>query len=224
MSHHQEKVFITSEADNWFIRNKEYIGNIRPESDSVLNFLKGIALQPGKILEIGCSNGFRLKFLKDIYKAECYGIEPSALAVEDSKTLQGIIVEQGSAKDLGKFGDDTFDLVIVNFVMHWIDRAFIYKVISEIDRVLVDKGFLLIGDFEPAQPVKVTYHHNSSDGQVYTYKQNYYNVLLSSNMYTMVKMESYMHDKNIKADYSNYKERCCNTLLLKDRFGLYNFQ
>ena len=55
----------------------------------------------------------------------------------------------------------------------------------EIDRVLSDKGILIIGDFMPDSPVKVNYHH-VKDEQMWTFKQDYAKIFTSSNLYTLV--------------------------------------
>jgi len=77
---------------------------------------------------------------------------------------------------------ELFDLIIVNFVFHWIDRTNLLRSVAEIDRLLVDGGFLIIGDFFPSNLTKVRYHH-LDDEKVYTYKQNYAGIFTASGLY-----------------------------------------
>jgi SAM-dependent methyltransferase len=77
---------------------------------------------------------------------------------------------------------DPFDLIIVNFVLHWTDRANLLRSVAEVDRLLVDGGFLIIGDFHPSNFVKVRYHHLAAE-RVFTYKQDYAATFLSSGLY-----------------------------------------
>lgn len=76
----QHKFFL-KEGDNWFSRNKKIL--IDEDSDKkvnyfgqIINYLKENKLGFNKVFEIGCSNGWRLNKIKNIFKADCYGIEP----------------------------------------------------------------------------------------------------------------------------------------------------
>lgn len=80
---------------------------------------------------------------------------------------------------------EAFDLIIVNFVFHWMDRSSLLRSVAEIDRLLEDKGFLIIGDFFPSGQLRVPYHHLPNQ-QVYTYKQNYAAPFLTSGLYRLV--------------------------------------
>jgi len=79
----------------------------------------------------------------------------------------------------------SFDLIIVNFVFHWIDRANLLRSMAEIDRLLEDSGYLIIGDFLPSNLTKVQYHH-MEDPKIYTYKQNYAATFTASGLYHLV--------------------------------------
>ena len=85
-----------------------------------------------------------------------------------------------------------FDLVIINFVFNWIDRSNLLRSVAEIDRLLVDGGFLIIGDFLPSNLTKVRYHH-LPEKEVYTYKQNYAATFLASGLYHPVSLLTSHH-------------------------------
>jgi len=42
-----------------------------------------------------------------------------------------------------------YDLVILNFVLHWVDRADLLTAAAQADAVVKDGGYLIIGDFLP---------------------------------------------------------------------------
>src|SRR5262249_32600907 len=98
----------------------------------------------------------------------------------------------GMASELPLDAQARFDLVIVNFVFHWVDRSTLLRSVAEIDRVLPDGGFLLIGDFYPLLPQRVRYHH-LPEQDVWTSKQNYGDIFLSSNLYEMIAFYSFDH-------------------------------
>ena len=54
----QKTVFLATEGDEFFNRNKEYMGNLHKENkDSILDTFEQIELFPKVVLEVGCSNG-----------------------------------------------------------------------------------------------------------------------------------------------------------------------
>jgi SAM-dependent methyltransferase len=77
---------------------------------------------------------------------------------------------------------ERFDLVIVNFVFHWIDRANPLQSVAEVDRMVRDGGLLIIGDFHPSNRLRVPYDHLENH-EVHTYKQDYAEAFFSSGLY-----------------------------------------
>ena len=117
----QKEIFLQSEGNAWFTRNQQTLATRKlPEADPLLNEIIDIHNRSGvrglKVLEIGCGDGTRLAWLKDNLNAECYGIEPSSLAVEaaSSKCLN---VLQGTA-DVLPFDRQSFDVVIFGFCLY----------------------------------------------------------------------------------------------------------
>jgi len=170
MNNDQKFVFLESEGDAWYERNIENQNNIfDPQQDRIIPELLQLPLEPGmKILEIGCSNGLRLKWIKDNLELQCYGIEPSKKAVQ-SATSQDLKVIQGTADSL-LFEDDLFDLVIFGFCLYLCDRDDLFCIAKETDRVLKSPGWLIILDFFSPIPSSRLYHHNLS---VTTHKMDY---------------------------------------------------
>ena len=65
-----------------------------------------------------------------------------------------------------------------------------FKTISEIDRVLKDKSYLVLIDFDTNIPYKKKYQHY--DG-LFSYKHDYSKFFTTSNHYSLVKKISYSH-------------------------------
>jgi SAM-dependent methyltransferase len=136
--------------------------------------LLGLLKNKGKIrdvLELGCSNGWRLDRLRDLLQANLVGVDASAEAIQDGKRrYPGLLLKGRTLSNVPLKKE--FDLVIVNFVLDWMDRRTLAKSISEIDRVVKDDGYLLTGDFLPDCQQRRVYHHYPNNS-VFTYKQDY---------------------------------------------------
>jgi ubiquinone/menaquinone biosynthesis C-methylase UbiE len=193
----QETIFSQSEADKWFLRNHAALANSeRVVHDPVLKLLDTVGLKPRHVLEIGASNGYRLHQLQQKYQANAWAVEPSLVAIQDGQQrYPAIKFLQGVANALPITEDGKFDLVIMNFVFHWIDRVNLFSSIAEIDRMLADGGSLIIGDFYPAFPERVVYHH-LPNANVWTYKQNYLDIFLASNLYELITFLVFEHDSH----------------------------
>ena len=152
-----------------------------PANDFPLRLLQLYDLRPQRVLEIGAANGYRVAAIAAATGARAVAVEPSTAAIADGrKRFPGVTFVQGIAHAIPV--QEQFDLVIVNFVLHWIDRDQLLRSVAEIDRLTADGGFLLLGDFQPNNQLKVRYHH-LPDQAVYTYKQNYAATFLASGLY-----------------------------------------
>jgi len=180
----QDELFATSEADRYFDRNKSALRNADWSADPPLRLMELYHLQPRSALEIGAANGYRLGAIAARWGTEVTAVEPSALAIADGQArFPEVKFLQATASAIPMQGQ--VDLVIVNFVLHWVSRDTLLRSVAEIDRLLVDGGFLILGDFEPSNRVRVRYHHRSEE-EIYTYKQNYPAVFLASGLYHTV--------------------------------------
>ena len=188
----QHDIFLDGEADNWYDRNEADVRDSY-KGDIMLDYLQSLTLEGMKILDVGCGNGHRLAKILDKKKGgvEAYGIEPSAKAV-NAKADERLNLFQGVSHDLSRFPDEMFDIVTVAFVFHWVDRAKLLKTVSEIDRVLKNRGLLAIADFFPTHPQRRTYHRNPELG-VYTYKQNYPEIFRATNIFQSIYRMNFIH-------------------------------
>ncbi len=211
----QDRIFLNYEGDNWFKRNLNSLIN-GSSDDLILDMIRLFSIVPKDVLEIGASNGFRLNKIYMLYNSKCTAVEPSELAIKDGKERYPHIEFHKSLASELPF-DDTkkFDMVIMNFVFHWISREKLYKTIFEIDRVLSDNGLLIIGDFLPDSPVKVNYHH-VKDEQIWTFKQDYAKIFTSSNLYTIVGFMTGHHEKKELDSNADSMNRISVSLLRKN--------
>src|SRR5215472_6136959 len=190
----QDEVFLQSEGDRWLARNRDAISN--PErlvTDHVIGTMTMMNLAPQSVLEIGASNGWRLHEIARRFGCRVTAVEPSKQAIQDGQAqFPAVQYVRGTASELPFDMEAQFDLVIVNFVFHWVDRSTLLRSVAEIDRVLADGGFLVIGDFYPLLPQRVRYHH-LPEQDVWTYKQNYGDIFLASNLYQMIAFSAFDH-------------------------------
>ncbi|MFA7209287.1 MAG: class I SAM-dependent methyltransferase [Parcubacteria group bacterium] len=93
----------------------------------------------GRILEIGCSNGIKLKKLKDI-GWDTKGIEPSCKASEDARNNKGLDVETGSIFDFD-FPEKSFDVIILDMVLEHLYNP--HKALKKISKWLRPDGQLI---------------------------------------------------------------------------------
>lgn len=220
----QDKIFELSEADNWFLRNKEAIVNAQRDDDLPVNLIEKISNKDEikSVIELGSSNGYRLNFLKKTlpHCNNFVGMDPSKMAVEYGKSNYGLKMYL-STLDAFK-SDEKFDLAIVNFVYHWIDRENIFAAIANTDKLINDGGYLIIGDFLPDSPQKRKYHH-LQDQLVYTYKIDYAKIFESFNTYKEIHRITYnCNDHQLgNINFSESENRGFCSVLKKDLYGYY---
>jgi SAM-dependent methyltransferase len=139
----QAEIFSQSEGDRWYQRARTTLPNAK--GDPVLVRLSTLCVEATSVLEIGASNGWRLTALKAFYPhARLCGLEPSTLAIQDAAL--GLEMKQGTAERI-PWDADTFDLVIFGMCLNCCDRSDLFLVASEANRVLKDRGHIIIYDF-----------------------------------------------------------------------------
>jgi SAM-dependent methyltransferase len=183
----QEQVFKDMEGDGWFSRNSAGILNRDMRDDPVIKAL-GLVNLPSSltsVLELGCANGFRLDALRSLNVGTVHvGADISEAAIRDGSERYPELDLYCSPLQNFHY-DDPFDLVIVNFVLHWVDRDKLLDAVATIDRQIADGGLLVVGDFLPDAPYKREYHHHEAN-EIFTYKQDYARVFESAGLYKEV--------------------------------------
>ena len=149
----QAEAWMDGAADDYFTRNHD-MGTHGP--DPVAMLIEHVKLQPKRILEVGCANGWRLKALKEKYGCEVHGIDPSKKAVQEGNLGGSGILQQGTADKL-PYPDDSFDIVIMGFFLFLTEPSHWLRIAGEADRVLAMGGFLFVYDFMTARPFMLTH-------------------------------------------------------------------
>lgn len=217
----QHDTFLHGEGDAWFARNAAALEPDRAAGrDPVLRLLDRAGLRPASVLEVGAANGYRLAALAACTGCRATALEPSARALADGQArFPGVRFVRGLAHAMPELPDAAFDLIIVHFVLHWVDRVRLLATVAEIDRVLSNGGCLVVGDFLPDSPQKVKYHH-LPDADVWTYKQDYAALWLASGLYRLVDERTFDH-AHPTAPAADASARARVALLRKDLHGLY---
>ena len=109
----------------------------------------------------------------------------------------------------------------MNFVFHWVPREKLFSAFSEVDRLVADGGYLLVGDFNPDEPTRTKYHHLPKE-EIYTYKQDYAETFVKSALYRAVAKITYDHDNHRYDPSTKSNDRGVTTLLRKSLSGYYS--
>lgn len=192
--HSQKKIFLTSEGDQWHLRN-----NCQRKRESIWEILYkrlgALPLPEGKknILEIGCSDGSRLNNLYMATDSECFGIDPSQKAISTGREkFPALHLKIGTA-DVLQFPDAMFHFVIFGFCLYLCDRNDLFLIAKEADRVLKRGGYIVIIDFFSHFCYMNTYSH--CDG-IYSYKMDYSKMFLWHPDYCLVDTYAANHTSN----------------------------
>ncbi len=190
----QDDIFLHAEGDRWFARNRDALHGFDPSTDLPMRLMALYDLRPGSVLEVGAANGARLACIHQLTGARTHAVEPSAEAIDEGKARYPWVTFVRATAGAMPLRE-SYDLVIVNFVLHWIDRATLLRSAAELDRLVRDGGFLIVGDFQPASRLRVPYHHLKESG-VYTYKQDYGALFRASGLYHPVALLTAHHATN----------------------------
>jgi SAM-dependent methyltransferase len=218
----QDDFFLGGECDAWFMRNRDGLINVE-RHDWTLALLNMLEMRHefANVIEVGCANGWRLAQLKERLQAGFTGVDGSRAAIADGTTrYPGLRLIHGSMAELPV--TEEFDLTIVSYVLHWIDRTTLALTVSEIDRVTRDGGILIIGDFLPDFPQRRVYHH-APGHLIYTYKQDYARLFEALGTYRELARVTYNHDSTsacIQASPSTERGVC--VMLQKSLQGYYH--
>ena len=193
----QRETFLAGEGDAWFDRNRSFL-NDNNDADLVLQCLAEMRPYPDRVLEIGCSNGWRLNRIHAAGARVCHGIDPSRRAIECGKQLYSHIeFSMGTADKLPDGA--VFDVVIYGFCLYLCDPVDHFRIIAEGDRVLRDGGSLLIYDFDPSMPYRNEYVHRPG---IFSYKLDYAKLFLAHPHYVLHQKRCFSHasDGNMSPD------------------------
>jgi len=153
---------LRSDGDGYHSRNHAGIGTIADPAFEAMELLHQV--RPiTSILEIGCTTGFRLDKARRAFKARCSGLEVSPAAVDEGHSrYPEVQIEQGLApRDLDRWPNDTFDVVIVGHFLYLLPREDLFPLAAAVDRLTADGGHVIVMDFLHPTPMSADYRHHS---------------------------------------------------------------
>lgn len=208
----QKDIFLSNEGNKYLERNKAvYLNEGNLEGNELFMACDKYIKDDFRILEIGCCNGINLNYYSKTKSVELYGIDPSDEAIEMGKSQYPKINLNVGTADKLDFEDGYFDMVIFGFCLYLVDRNLLFKSISEADRVLKNKGFLCIVDFDVNIPKKNAYRHFKN---VYSYKLDYSKLFTCYPEYTLIEKFTKKNEK--EPFFENVENRVANWVLYKD--------
>ncbi len=227
---YQDNFYFKKESNFFFKRNslnlpKTY--EIRKNKIEILDFiLKYIKIKNrSKILEIGCFIGDLLFYLKNKYKANVYGVEPSKHACNYSKRYFKLKLENKTFLNskffpCSKKNYQKFDLIIIDDVLSWVDRDVILSMIGSLDWCLKKGGHIFLRDFSPNYSFAVKNHHWKFE-KIYNFKvmNGHKTFFINSGKYDIVKSKIYYSEKSNKKKSNNRQSSMWNNVILKKKSG-----
>jgi SAM-dependent methyltransferase len=190
--HTQKMAFLAGEGDAWFQRNLAAIERAdRAATDPVLQLVARMDTPPSRVLEIGCSDGWRLAELRRMGARECVGIDPSQAAIASGgRRYPDLRLMVGTADRLPE-DRDGFDLIVFGFCLYVCDPEDHFRIASEADRLLRDNGSLIIYDFDPPYPYRNRYAHAPG---LFSYKFDFSRIFLAHPHCSRRERRSFPHD------------------------------
>jgi SAM-dependent methyltransferase len=171
----QSQVFRASEADAWLDRN---VTKLPPPNDPVMDALVIADRKVARVLEVGCSNGWRLDAIHKKYRNTCFGIDP---VIRDTVRRNGVTLMCGTADELN-FDAGYFSVVIFGFCLYLCDPEDYFRIVMESDRVLKDGGHIILYDFVSNDPHCRAYKHHEG---IFSYKLDWPQLWLGHPAYSL---------------------------------------
>ena len=149
-----------TEGDEWYRRNREYDPKSFLEEDPICKCLEDVSITINgiaNVLEVGSSDGRRLKALKEKYNWNYKGVDPSKTAIEKGATNH-IQLFEGSADKL-PIESSSIDILIYGFCLYLCDREELFLISAEANRVSKNESWIIIHDFWANHDKSNEYHH-----------------------------------------------------------------
>lgn len=158
---------LRSDGDRYFRVNYSGIGTIADPVFEQMQMLHGVCPLTS-ILEVGCTNGFRLEKARAAFGSSCTGLDASSDAVDEGLTrFPELRLEKGVAPaSLDKFQGESFDLIVLGHFLYLLPRTEIFALAAKVDSLLASGGHLIVSDFFFPGHVSVGYAH-TPDLQVF---------------------------------------------------------
>jgi SAM-dependent methyltransferase len=188
----QKDIMTGGEADAWLERNRDKLG----KEDPVFDIIEEVGFVPRHVLEIGCSNGWRLAKLRDRYGCAILGVEPGRQACIEAAANR-VPVHQMTASTLPTTAEG-FDTVIYGFCLYLTDPEDWLQIAAEGDRVLTEGGHIIIHDFTPPlwqdKCAPKLYEHNAA---LISYHFDFSRLWLAHAQYHAVRSQKVAEDETV---------------------------
>lgn len=207
----QKDFLLQTEADNWFERN---LNSSDKDFSRIEPFTKYVS-KKSKVLEVGCSGGWNSQVF-ETKGAQFTGIDPSQKAIQYAQKQYPQSEFLVGYSDQLDFPDESFDAIFLGFCLYLTDRKLLSKTVAEVDRVLKNKGYLFILDFDTKFPLRVPYRDQDD---MFTYKMDYSKLWLAYPEYYLVEKQPSCHKK--VSFNLNVQERLSSSILYKDSDSAY---
>lgn len=157
----EEENALRQDGDGYHSRNYAGIGTIADPIFQALSLVHETS-PIRRVLEIGCTTGFRLEKVRVAFDASCVGLEISPAAVSEGREkYPRVEIREGTApRDLEAWADAEFDLIIVGHLQYLLPRESLFRLASEVDRLLAAGGHIVLMDFLSPTPVSAAYSHH----------------------------------------------------------------
>ena len=133
----------------------------------------GLVIKGTDILEVGCGNGYAASLITAEEPNSYTGLDimPEQLEIAGKRQLKNASFVEGSADDLQRFPDKTFDTVLDFCILHHVEgwRQFF----DEAYRVLKDGGSIYIADLSKRciHIVDAIFHWDHAEEALFTLKE-----------------------------------------------------
>ena len=210
----QKKIFLNSEGDFWYERNRKKLNEFDFKNDLYTKKLINIIKKNSEIkcvLDVGCSDGSRINYLKQIFKKVKFsGIDPSKKAIKFKK-FKYISLKVGTADRL-EFSSNKFDLIMFSFCLYLCDDKYLKKIIDETIRVSKKKSFILINDFYFKGVKYLKYKHKKN---IRSRKMDYSKIFTNNKKISLISKKIYTNREHNLYKNQKLNELAVYTLLLK---------
>lgn len=163
----QRDEFLQGEGDAWFQRNSPPAQGTPPmwAVAPLVDFIDDTST----VLEVGCSDGHNLTWLREQTGCTAAGVDPSGTAIASGLERHPELDLRVGTADRLPF-ERQFDVVLLGFCLYLCDRDDLPRIVAEVDRVLEPGGCLAIIDFDPPTPRRRRYRHREG---VSSYKMDH---------------------------------------------------
>lgn len=123
--------------------------------EMIFRHLKGIKFN--YILDVGCGNGDYTNMIYEAEKTQVCGVDPSYEMIKIAEKRYPMLEFKMGKADEIPYTENYFDLVLLIHVLHHIDE--LYQAFKEINRVLSNKGWIVIVTYSYPQIIRRMLNH-----------------------------------------------------------------